>query len=213
MASIQHVHRRGAVYWWRRRFPFGDGRTGTLRVEVSLRTRCPRAARRIAAEVTCACERLKGRRPGEMLTPVEMRRVLASVARRHAAKLDAVAAVETAEGRAPDAARRTELAMGWAMRMLAAHGTQADIDPGFADEMLASGLDRETMALAFQFVAEHHRSGLSKPKPARLERLLEELDIDPSPGNLAQSRRTSRLGRARPAPRASMPAWSRRRDL
>ena len=51
MASIQHVFKRGSVYWWRRRLPIGTGRCAWLRVELSLKTKELELARSVASEV------------------------------------------------------------------------------------------------------------------------------------------------------------------
>lgn len=94
MSLIQHVYRRGAVYWWRRRLPFSDCKNGSSRIEVSLGTRTAEAARRVAAAVTFESERLKDKSAKGMLTPEQTRQLLTQVARRHAAKLDTAAATD-----------------------------------------------------------------------------------------------------------------------
>ncbi|CCF18277.1 protein of unknown function [Pseudorhizobium banfieldiae] len=58
MASIQHVFKRGSVYWWRRRLPIGTGRCAWVRVELSLQTKELELARSVASEVTLASHRL-----------------------------------------------------------------------------------------------------------------------------------------------------------
>jgi hypothetical protein len=58
MATIQHVYKRGSVYWWRRRLPLGMGVHASLRLELSLNTKELERARVVAPEVTLASHRL-----------------------------------------------------------------------------------------------------------------------------------------------------------
>lgn len=39
MTAIQHVFKRGSVYWWRRRLPIGTSRCDWVRLELSLNTK------------------------------------------------------------------------------------------------------------------------------------------------------------------------------
>jgi len=183
---IQHVHRRGAVYWWRRRLPFVGINGGGAAIEVSLRTRCPQAARRIAPAVTMASEWLRTSAGTGMLTRDEARRFLASVAERHSEKLDAVAAAELAEGRSAAEGKSTDRAMAWATRILAARGPLARPEKEFTEQMLQDGLDEDQVIEVWQLVAEH-LEGMTGTN-AKVERLMREQGIAPSPTNLAQAR-------------------------
>ncbi|WP_436098495.1 DUF6538 domain-containing protein [Pararhizobium sp. LjRoot238] len=54
MAAIQHVFKRGSVYWWRRRLPNGTSSCALIRIELSLNTKNMEPAKLIASEVTLA---------------------------------------------------------------------------------------------------------------------------------------------------------------
>ena len=58
MTAIQHVFRRGSVYWWRRRLPNGTGARAWMRLELSLNTKEMELARRIAPELALTSVRL-----------------------------------------------------------------------------------------------------------------------------------------------------------
>lgn len=194
MATIQHVHRRGAVYWWRRRLPFLDPSRPHLRIEISLRTRSPGKARRLAAALTLASEQLREGNAARMLSPQEARLILAAVARRHAAKLDAVAADEVARGLAATGSRQLDLAMGWAMRILSVGGNDAASRDAMTEAMRQAGLDRVTISDAWDF-AETYRE-IPPISDHKLETLLHEHSIAPTSVNLAQARQLALRGMA-----------------
>jgi hypothetical protein len=52
VGAVQHVFRRGATYWWRRRLIKKTGESGLAPIAISLRTREPVVARTIAAHLT-----------------------------------------------------------------------------------------------------------------------------------------------------------------
>jgi Domain of unknown function (DUF6538) len=96
---VQHVFRRGAVYWWRRRLLKKIGERELAPVAISLRTRDLSKARTIAAHLAVASDGILRQQEGkEVLSPVQVRSMLESVARVHLAKLDRLAVLETADG-------------------------------------------------------------------------------------------------------------------
>lgn len=62
-----------------------------------------------------------------MLSLVQVRSMLESVARTHLAKLDRLAALETADGITPAESRVSDLSMGWARRLHASQGMAATV--------------------------------------------------------------------------------------
>ena len=143
--SVQYVFRRGAVYWWRRRLPV-QGRTGCrLGVEVSLRTKSLHIARSIASEVTRASEHLLHGMSRSMISVDDARRILTKVAVTHSAKLDRVAAAELAYGESSQNGRTADIATGWAYRLFAAQGIDAAVGEIERKEMLAAGVDAQTI--------------------------------------------------------------------
>lgn len=85
MGVAQHVYRRGATYVWRRRLPAKSEAEGI--VQVSLRTRDPDMARRIAAVVTAHSEVIFGDMVKKRLTPAEARGLFNRVVQQENARL------------------------------------------------------------------------------------------------------------------------------
>ena len=76
MTAIQHVFKRGSVYWWRRRLPIGTGRCDWVRLELSLNTKERELARRITLEVTLASDRLLPALKAKMISTEDAKRIL-----------------------------------------------------------------------------------------------------------------------------------------
>ena len=141
MAVVQHVYKRGSVYWWRRRLPNGIGSHASLLIEISLRTKFLAQAKLLAAEVTLASERLIQDLRRKMIEPEKAKQILVNVAKKHSAKLDAVAAAELAFGGDPEDGRLNDVIAGWANRILSGQGIAARVgDPEIRD-MRSAGLD------------------------------------------------------------------------
>ena len=97
---VQHVFRRGAVYWWRRRLFKKTGERELAPIAISLRTRDLFKARSIAAHLAAASDGILRRQEGrEALSSVQVRSMLESVVRTHLTKLDRLAVLETASRR------------------------------------------------------------------------------------------------------------------
>ena len=56
MRAVQHVFRRGAIYWWRRRLFHKDGESVRAPIAFSLRTRDLSKARSVAAHLAAASD-------------------------------------------------------------------------------------------------------------------------------------------------------------
>uniref|UniRef100_UPI001AEBF21F hypothetical protein n=1 Tax=Afifella pfennigii TaxID=209897 RepID=UPI001AEBF21F len=82
--------------------------------------------------------------------------------------------------------KSTDRAMAWATRILAARGPQARPEKEFTEQMLKDGLDEDQVIEVWQLVAEH-LEGMTGTN-AKVERLMREQGIAPSPTNLAQAR-------------------------
>ena len=128
--AVQHVVRRGGVYWWRRRVCKKVGETERTTIAISMRTSNLGFARTIAAHLTHESERLMRRENGEMLSAEQTKAMLTSVARAHLAKLDRVAALEIADGVTAGEGKRSDLVMAWVKRFQAARGPAARVEKG-----------------------------------------------------------------------------------
>lgn len=101
--------------------------------------------------MTWASEGIRRRGRLGLIGPEQARRILAAVARRHGAKLDAVAASETSDGD-PATSERDDILMGWVYRLLAVRGADAASEAS-AEIMRREGLDEETVEAVRQRVA------------------------------------------------------------
>ena len=84
-------------------------------------------ARTIAAHLAVASDGILRQEGREVLSPVQVRSILGSVARTHLAKLDRLAALETADGITADDGRSSDRIMGWARRLQASQGIAATV--------------------------------------------------------------------------------------
>jgi len=141
MAAIQHVYKRGSVYWWRRRLPNGTTSCALIRIELSLNTKYLEPAKLIASEVTLASERLLPDLRCNMISAEDAKKILIQVATKHSFYLDSVIAAGGHRPGNAERSRRSELGTGWAFRLFAAQGPDAKVGPNETREMQAAGLD------------------------------------------------------------------------
>lgn len=186
MALVQHVFKRGSVFWWRRRLP---NRTDSraLLIEISLRTNSLERARLLAAEITLVSEHLIRDIRRQMIDPQDAKKILTSIAVKHSAKLDAVAASEIADGEDMTASRLSDLVVGWTYRIFAAQGDFAMVRSDDEREMRAAGLDD----IAIEKVKEHLNffrwEGIYPPPPGKIHELLNEHRIPDTKVNFRQA--------------------------
>lgn len=187
MSTAPYVFKRGAVYWWRRRLPDGTDSRALVQTEISLSTKELHEAKRIAADVTQASERLLPLLRDKMISAEDAKKILVKVALKHSAKLDAVAANEIAYGADIESSRRADIATGWAYRLLAAHGKNARIGEQEVRDMRAAGVDDEIIRQAQQTIVSLRAAGAFPPAEERILDLIEEFGIQPTNGNYQQA--------------------------
>jgi len=187
MASIQHVFKRGSVYWWRRRLPIGTGRCAWVRVELSLQTKELELARSVASEVTLASHRLLPGLIRTMISAEDAKRILIQVATEHSAHLDSMMYLRREEDRDPDAARRMETCVGWALRLYAAQGQRAKVGAIEEREMRAAGLDDEMIECVVQTLGFYQSTGFVRPGKEKLKNILRQNDVRPIDPHLQQA--------------------------
>jgi len=185
--SVQYVFRRGAVYWWRRRLPVQPRTDCRSRIEVSLRTTSLNIARSIAAEVTRASEHLIHGMRQSMISADDARRILTKVAITHSAKLDRVAAAELAYGESAASGRTSDIVTGWAYRLFAAQGIDAAVGEIEHKEMLAAGLETQTITMVAQTISTLRDIGAMPPKRNRIAGLMAEFGIPETRVNVQQA--------------------------
>ena len=186
MVAIQHVYRRDATYWWRRRLPAGIPGGRIQVISLSLRTTCLVRARLVAAELTVAAERAFADLRRHMISPEDAQRILAKVAKEHIAKLDAVAAAEVAYGDM-QTSRFLDRVAGWAYRLFSAQGAAAAVGDIEASEMRAAGLDDDEIHMVAGQLEQYRRSGVYPPNRHKIDRLLDGAGIPDTPTNRAQA--------------------------
>jgi integrase len=187
MSAAPYVFKRGAVYWWRRRLPDGTDSRALVQTEISLSTKELHEAKRVAADVTQASERLLPLLRDKMISAEDAKKILVKVALAHSAKLDAVAANEIAYGADIESSRRADIATGWAYRLLAAHGKNARIGEQEVRDMRAAGIDDEIIRQAQQTIVSLRAAGAFPPAEERILDLIEEFGIQPTNGNYQQT--------------------------
>lgn len=163
MSAAPYVFKRGAVYWWRRRLPNGTDSRALVPTEISLNTKELHEAKKIAADVTQASERLLPLLRDKMISAEDAKKILVKVALAHSAKLDAVAANEIAYGADVESSRRADIATGWAYRLLAAHGKNACIGEQEVRDMRAAGLDDGIIVQTQQTITSLRAGGAFPP--------------------------------------------------
>jgi hypothetical protein len=164
---VQHVVRRGGVYWWRRRVCKKVGETERTTIAISMRTTNLGLARTIAAHLTHESERMMRRENGEMLSAEQTKAMLMSVARAHLAKLDRVAALEIADGVDAAEGRSSDLIMAWVKRLQGARGTFAKVEVGDRAAMRASGLSLDEIEEVDRTIAFLRDRGCRRRWPPR----------------------------------------------
>src|SRR5664279_3068823 len=186
--AVQHVVRRGAIYWWRRRVCKKVGETERTTIAISMRTPNLGLARTIAAHLTHESERMM-RENGEMLSAEQTKAMLTSVARAHLAKLDRVAALEIADGITAGEGKRSDLVMAWVKRLQAARGPAARVEPGDHSAMTQSGLSADEILEVDQTIALLRDRNLTGLPRARLVSLLKSCGASQGEGDIREAER------------------------
>lgn len=196
MRAVQHVFRRGAVYWWRRRLLKKPGESELTPIALSLRTRELFKARIIAAHLVVASDRISRQEGREVLSPVQVRSILESVARTHLAKLDRLAALETADGIPAAESRASDLTMGWARRLQASQGMAAVVGDDEHRVLAENGLspdEIEEVNLTLELLRRASRGTFPRQK---FTALLEACGAPQGEGDIRQAERIYYRGQA-----------------
>ncbi|MCK1621205.1 hypothetical protein IVA96_32485 [Bradyrhizobium sp. 159] len=196
MRVVQYVFRRGAVYWWRRRLLKKTGEGELTPVAISLRTRDLSKARTIAAHLAVASDGILRQEGRDVLSPVQVRSILESVARAHLAKLDRLAILETADGIAAEDGRASDRVMGWARRLQASQGIAARVGPAERGFLTTNGLTQEEIEevdWTLDLLRKSSRGGFPRQK---LIALLEGCGAPQGQGDIQQAERIYYRGQA-----------------
>ncbi|MDP2118538.1 MAG: site-specific integrase [Hoeflea sp.] len=187
MAIAQHVFKRGAVYWWRRRLPNGMNSRALVPLEMSLRTKSLEQAKTIAAEVTLASERLLSSLRRKMISPDDAKRILIHVATEHGFHLDAMNAASRHSSVDVEHQRQKEIQTGWAFRLFAAQGVEAKVGPNEEREMQSAGLDDQSILEVSRTVEFLREAGFAAPGRTKIETILKHHNISSSDMHIRQA--------------------------
>jgi integrase len=193
---VQHVFRRGAIYWWRRRLLKKTGERELTPVAISLRTRDLSKARTIAAHLAVASDGILRQEGRDVLSPVQVRSMLESVARAHLAKLDRLAALETADGITAEDGRASDLIMGWARRLQASQGIAARVGEAERRILASNGLTDEEIEEVDWTLDLLRKSSRSTFPRQKLIALLEDCGAPQGHGDILQAERIYYRGQA-----------------
>jgi integrase len=173
MPAVLHVLRRGAVYYWRRRFPAApDSGPGGVLI-VSLGTKNQDEARRLSAVLTHMSEPiLADVRRGE-LSRAEAQAIMLAVAREQIATLKRAAIADRARSRPePMSGARADRILGTAYKLLAERGRAATLGSQEEAFLRSCGL-AASETLQVQTMLEVLRRQKKAPAPDwTIERLL-----------------------------------------
>ena len=196
MRVVQHVFRRGAVYWWRRRLLKKAGERELSPIAISLRTHDLSKARTIAAHLAVASDGILRQEGREVLSPVQVRSMLESVARAHLAKLDRLATLETADGITADDGRTCDRVMGWARRLQASQGIVATVGMAERQVLAANGLTQEEIDEVSWTLDLLRKSARGTFPRQRLLALLDACGAPQGEGDIQQAERIYYRGQA-----------------
>lgn len=196
MRVVQYVFRRGAVYWWRRRLLKKTGERELTPVAISLRTPDLSKARTIAAHLAVASDGILRREGRDVLSSVQVRSMLESVARAHLAKLDRLAILETADGITADDSRASDRIMGWARRLQASQGITARVGPAERRILASNGLTDEEIEEIDWTLDLLRKSSLGSFARQKLIALLEDCGAPQGQGDIQQAERIYYRGQA-----------------
>ncbi len=142
-----HVHRRGAVYVWRRRIPASDTRSSVRFVQVSLRTRRLSTCRLVAPLLTWKSDAYLREMMNGRLSHTEAQRYLAAIVAAEIVRLEALRYEEPLNQGPEEWLERVadERIKRAAFELVAARGTAAILLPEDAERLSLEGLRPEDL--------------------------------------------------------------------
>lgn len=189
MPVVSNLERRGAVYYWRRRVPPSVARsTGLTHLKVSLRTREPRQARFLAAQMDAAAEDFFMSADSHTITKEQLIELFRKAFEGHSRKLALMANFGRQDPTIdPATEAEDEQAMGWAYRILARQGQGARIGADEAAYMRGTGLTEQAITAVTRILADMRRDGRSRPSQFKIRDLIASVGAEPSGPNRARA--------------------------
>lgn len=189
MALAANLHRRGAVYYWRRRVPVRFAlAAGANWLKLSLRTHEPVRARFLAAQLDATAADLFMTTLPDAITKEQLATLFRKAFLGHEAKLDRVAAFARQEADFdPAAEMASERAMGWSYRIASSRGVKGRLAEDDRAAMAKAGLAETEIAGVGACLDAMQRSGALAPSQARIREIIEDIGALPTPGNVARA--------------------------
>lgn len=170
MTRIQHVFKRGSVYWWRRRFQVGTGARDWVRIELSLHTKEIDQAKTIALEVTRSSQYLFISLKHKMISVLDAKRILYDVVLHHSDQLDLMKATGIGGREGIVARRANEISTGWTLRLLSSQGKSAAVGDQEISDMRAAGLDDAMIVEVSESLSILLETNFATPLPQLFQR-------------------------------------------
>jgi hypothetical protein len=189
VALATNLHRRGAVYYWRRRIPARFALAiGTNWLKLSLRTREPVRARFLATQLDATAADLFMTTVPDAITKEQLAKLFRKAFLSHEAKLDRVAAFARQEPNFdPAVEMASERAMGWSYRVASGRGVNGRLADDDRSAMAKAGLAEAEIANVGACLDAMQRSGALAPSQARIREIIKEIGALPTPGNVARA--------------------------
>jgi hypothetical protein len=185
--AIQHVFRRGAIYWWRRRVLKKAGESERVAIAISMQTSELAMARTIAAHLTLESDRVLREGSFAMLSSAQVKTMLTTVASNHLRTLARMSALELADGVSSAEGRQSDLVMGWSLRLKPARGPHATVEARDHAGMLASGLSEADIPEVNRIIRMLRENSPAPVPRARILRMLEACDAPRSEGDIREA--------------------------
>ncbi len=126
----------------------------------------------------------------------QIKTLLTMAASNHLRKLNRVAALELADGISAVDGRRSDLIMGWALRLRAARGPNATVDPGDHAAILESGLSKEDITEIGQTIALLRKQDHGEAPPPKILQMLNDCGASQTAGDIVEAQSIVYRGQA-----------------
>jgi hypothetical protein len=131
-----------------------------------------------------------------MLSAQQVKSLLTAAVSDHLHKLNRVAALELADGIIAGDGRRSDLIMGWALRLKAARGPDATVDPSDHAAIVGSGLCSEDITEIDQTIILLRKRGNSETPRAKILQMLDGCGASQTPGDIVEAQSVVYRGQA-----------------
>ena len=205
MPAVYHVHRRGAVYYWRRRVPSPTAARPRTFIAISIGTKDQHDARWIGARLSQMSEELFAQVRRGHLTADEVKSILIAVAKDHADDL----ALGVLDAQASPAGgwlapgERTDRIVGAMFRLLSERGRDSELNNEDGPFLESCGLSAADAGDVNRCLNLFRRQKLVPPREQRLRRLLQEAapEVEVTRLSLTQAEKALYRGLAAARPR------------